>query len=118
MSAGLHGLTRAIAVDHKDGVRCNANVPGWIDTELNTAFIESLGDPTSSAKIGGIHPIGRTGQPEEIAGLACWLLSMRLFHHRSGLDRRWGPDEQAKPALDTTQSPRIAGTTHVSPASP
>ena len=75
--AGLHGLTRAISVDHgKDGVRCNAIAPGWIDTELNTAFIESLGDPDEfRAKIGGIHPIGRTGQPDEIAALACWLLS-------------------------------------------
>ena len=75
--AGLHGLTRAIAVDHgRDGVRCNAIAPGWIDTDLNTAFIESLGDPeTFKAALGGIHPVGRTGSPEEVAGLAAWLCS-------------------------------------------
>ena len=74
---GLHALTRAIAVDHgPDNVRCNAIAPGWIDTELNTAFIESLGDPTAfKAALGKIHPVGRTGAPEEIAGLAAWLTS-------------------------------------------
>ncbi|MEM9277650.1 MAG: SDR family oxidoreductase [Pseudomonadota bacterium] len=75
--AGLHGLTRAVAVDHgPDGVRCNAVAPGWIDTELNTAFIESLGDPEEfRRKIGGIHPVGRTGKPREIASLVAWLAS-------------------------------------------
>ncbi len=74
---GLHALTRAIAVDHgKDGVRCNAIAPGWIDTDLNTAFVESLGDPeTFKAALGKIHPVGRVGTPEEIAGLAVWLAS-------------------------------------------
>ena len=75
--AGLHGLTRALAVDHgKQGVRCNAVAPGWIDTDLNTAFIESLGNPDEfREKIGGIHPVGRTGKPEEIATLVTWLAS-------------------------------------------
>lgn len=75
--AGLHGLTRAIAVDHgKDGVRCNAVAPGWIDTDLNVDFIESLENPEAfRKKIGGIHPIGRTGNPEEVASLVKWLVS-------------------------------------------
>ncbi len=75
--AGLHGLTRAIAVDHgPDGVRCNAVAPGWIDTELNTDFIASLNDPKKfREKIGDIHPVGRTGKPEEVASLVAWLAS-------------------------------------------
>jgi len=75
--AGLQGLTRAVAVDHgADGVRCNAVAPGWIDTPLNTGFIESLGDPDRfRAEIGKIHPVGRTGKPLEVARLICWLAS-------------------------------------------
>ncbi len=75
--AGLHGLTRAVAIDHgQDGVRCNAVAPGWIDTPLNVDFIESLGDPDTFRKqIGKIHPVRRTGAPEEVAKLICWLAS-------------------------------------------
>jgi len=75
--AGLHGLTRAIAVDHgAEGIRCNAVAPGWIDTDLNVEFIESMPDPKSFRRdIGKIHPVGRTGKPEEVAGLVAWLAS-------------------------------------------
>jgi len=75
--AGLHGLTRAVAVDHgPDGVRCNAVAPGWIDTPLNEDFIASLAEPAAfRTKIGGIHPLGRSGAPQEVAELICWLAS-------------------------------------------
>ncbi|MEL6234923.1 MAG: SDR family oxidoreductase [Pseudomonadota bacterium] len=75
--AGLHGLTRAVAVDHgPDGVRCNAVAPGWIDTELNEDFIESMPNPSAfRARLGSIHPVGRTGTAEEVASLVCWLAS-------------------------------------------
>lgn len=75
--AGLHGLTRSIAVDHgAEGIRCNAVAPGWIDTDLNMEFIESMPDPAAFRRnIGKIHPIGRTGKPEEVAALVAWLAS-------------------------------------------
>lgn len=75
--AGLHGLTRAVAVDHgADGVRCNAVAPGWIDTPLNVNFIEAQPDPTAfRARIGTVHPVGRTGRSEEVAALVTWLAS-------------------------------------------
>jgi len=74
--AGLHGLTRAVAVDHSREVRCNAVAPGWIDTELNEAFVEGMPDPVGfRANIGKIHPVGRTGRPEEVAALVAWLAS-------------------------------------------
>jgi len=75
--SGLHGLTRAVAVDHGiEGVRCNAVAPGWIDTDLNIDFVESMPDPVSFRRdIGRIHPIGRTGTAEEVAALVAWLAS-------------------------------------------
>ncbi|MER9657812.1 SDR family oxidoreductase [Mesorhizobium sp. M0152] len=75
--AAIHGLTRAIAIDHSgEGVRCNAVAPGWIDTDLNVDFIESMTDPkTFREQIARIHPIGRSGKPEEVANLVAWLAS-------------------------------------------
>ena len=75
--AGLHGLTRAISVDHgSEGVRCNAVAPGWIDTKLNIDFIKNLGkEKKFKKKLKNIHPIGRTGNPEDVAQLICWLVS-------------------------------------------
>ena len=75
--AGLHGLTRAIAVDHGvDGIRCNAVAPGWIDTQLNEEFIDSMDNPAEFRKsIDTIHPIRRTGAPEDVAKLVSFLAS-------------------------------------------
>lgn len=73
--AGLHGLTRAVAVDHgHEGIRCNAVAPGWIDTELNLEFGTSQPDPEAFQRdIGRIHPVGRAGVPEEVAALVAFL---------------------------------------------
>lgn len=73
--AGLHGLTRAVAVDHgPEGIRCNAVAPGWIDTDLNLEFIKSMPDPTTFHRdIGSIHPVARIGKPEEVAALVAFL---------------------------------------------
>ena len=75
--AGLQGLTRAIAVDHGvDGIRCNALAPGWIDTALNEEFIESMDNPGQFREsIKSIHPIRRTGTPEDVAKLVSFLAS-------------------------------------------
>jgi meso-butanediol dehydrogenase / (S,S)-butanediol dehydrogenase / diacetyl reductase len=73
--AGLHGLTRAIAVDHGE-IRCNAVAPGWIETSLNEDFVESMDDVEAFRnKLKTIHPVGRTGAPLEVANLICWLAS-------------------------------------------
>ena len=74
---GLHALTKAAAVDAGPmGVRVNAIAPGWVDTELNNDFIEQMPDPASFRKqIAKIHPLGKTGAPDEIASLAAFLAS-------------------------------------------
>ncbi|UWQ93818.1 SDR family oxidoreductase (plasmid) [Rhodobacteraceae bacterium M382] len=73
--AGLHGLTRAVAVDHGgEGIRCNAVAPGWIDTDLNVDFIDAMPDPGAFRRdVGKIHPVARTGTPEEVAALVAFL---------------------------------------------
>ncbi|QHS24563.1 SDR family oxidoreductase [Virgibacillus sp. MSP4-1] len=73
--AGLHGLTRSVAVDHGDeGVRCNAVAPGWIDTDLNLDMIDSMADAeTFRRDIARIHPVGRSGSPDEVAALVAFL---------------------------------------------
>ncbi len=75
--AGLHALTRAVAIDHGgDGVRCNAVAPGWIDTPLNVDFVASMeGQASFQERLEALHPIGRTGSPEEVASLVAWLAS-------------------------------------------
>ncbi|SFP30603.1 SDR family NAD(P)-dependent oxidoreductase [Salibacterium halotolerans] len=73
--AGLHGLTRSVAVDHgHEGIRCNAVAPGWIDTELNLDMVENSEDAEAFRRdIAGIHPVARTGSPEEVAALIAFL---------------------------------------------
>ncbi|MER9064688.1 SDR family oxidoreductase [Mesorhizobium sp. M0698] len=73
--AGLHGLTRAVAVDGgPDGVRCNGVAPGWIDTDLNVNFVAALPE-RARARLGAIHPLGRTGRVEEVAAMVAWIAS-------------------------------------------
>ena len=75
--SGLHGLTRAVAVDYgAEGIRCNAVAPGWINTKLNKDFINSIENNNNFLdKLNHIHPIGRIGEPTEVANLICWLVS-------------------------------------------
>jgi meso-butanediol dehydrogenase/(S,S)-butanediol dehydrogenase/diacetyl reductase len=72
---GVHALTRAIAVDHgRDGIRCNAICPGWINTDFNDAYFDKLKDRQAGiAAITALHPVGRLGTPEDVARTAVWL---------------------------------------------
>jgi NAD(P)-dependent dehydrogenase (short-subunit alcohol dehydrogenase family) len=70
-------LSRGIALDYaKQGVRCNAICPGWVDTPINYAHAEMLGglDKVYDS-IDSFQPIGRPGEPREIANVALFLAS-------------------------------------------
>ena len=75
--AGLHGLTAAVAVDHgREGVRCNAIAPGWINSELSEAYIDSMPDSARLRReLLVMHPVGRLGEPTDVGNLAVWLAS-------------------------------------------
>lgn len=75
--SGVHGLTRAVAIDlGPTGVRCNAVAPGWIDTPLNASYVDALPDRESAIEaLADIHPIGRVGDPSDVADVVVWLAS-------------------------------------------
>ena len=70
-------LTKGIALDYaKQGIRCNAIAPGWVDTPLNHAHAAMLGGLEHVyATIDSFQPIGRPGEPREIANVALFLAS-------------------------------------------
>jgi NAD(P)-dependent dehydrogenase (short-subunit alcohol dehydrogenase family) len=70
---GVAALTRSHAVAFaKDGIRVNAIAPGWIDTRLAAGAIHN---PERSNAIMSRIPIGRWGEPQDIAKVAGFLLS-------------------------------------------
>jgi len=71
---GIAQLTRAMAVDHgTEKIRVNAICPGWIETPMNKNFF-ALG-PHIMQQANKMHPIGRIGQPQEVAGVVSFLVS-------------------------------------------
>jgi NAD(P)-dependent dehydrogenase (short-subunit alcohol dehydrogenase family) len=70
-------LTRGIALDYAArGIRCNCICPGWVDTKINHAHAAMMGGLEKIyANIGQFQPIGRPGEPREIAHLALFLAS-------------------------------------------
>ncbi len=77
--AAIEGLTRALAVEYGSlGIRVNAVALGSISTERYQAFLDQQ-DPATLAQIEKemrrLHPIGRAGQPDEVAASVAHLLS-------------------------------------------
>jgi NAD(P)-dependent dehydrogenase (short-subunit alcohol dehydrogenase family) len=70
----LEGMARSMAVDlSADGIRINCIAPGFIVTAMTNKAFE--GDPERLAKVLGRTPMGKLGQPEDIAGTAFFLAS-------------------------------------------
>jgi len=73
---GLVGLTKAIALDYAaHRVRANAICPGFIETERSLKFAAYNRPEEWQAKKLAEIPLGRLGQPEEVASLAAFLAS-------------------------------------------
>ena len=69
--AGLVNLTRTLAVEFAgEGIRVNAVSPGYIETPLLDGLDEATKDHLTS-----LHPVGRLGEPEEIAKAVTFLAS-------------------------------------------
>ncbi|GAB4324014.1 MAG: SDR family oxidoreductase [Dehalococcoidia bacterium] len=70
---GVAGLTKQFAIFYGPrGVRVNAVAPGYIYTPM-TAPIREM--PGAEQVLASMHPMGRLGQPEEIAAAAAFLAS-------------------------------------------
>ena len=69
---GVIGLTKAGALEYATrNIRVNAVAPGVISTPL----IGNILDEAASSHMRGLHPIGRIGEPREVADLVAFLLS-------------------------------------------
>lgn len=69
---GVVGLTKTAALEYSDkNIRINSVGPGYIKTPLLT---NSLNEEQMKPLV-GLHPIGRLGEPEEVAELVLWLSS-------------------------------------------
>jgi NAD(P)-dependent dehydrogenase (short-subunit alcohol dehydrogenase family) len=67
---GLVGMTRALAIDLAPDVRVNAIAPGLIASEMSLAIPDEIREKMIAA-----IPLGRMGEPKEIAQAVWYLLS-------------------------------------------
>ncbi|OQE32355.1 hypothetical protein PENSTE_c001G04733 [Penicillium steckii] len=80
--AGVLSLMQSCAVAlGKYGIRCNALLPGTIRTQLNDA---DMADPEKRTYMEGRIPLGRLGQPPDLAGPAVFLACEELSSYVTG----------------------------------
>ncbi len=72
IKAGINGMTRALAVELGPlGIRANTINPGWVEVERTR---EELPDERRE-RVESVHPLGRIGNPEDVAGATAFLAS-------------------------------------------
>jgi NAD(P)-dependent dehydrogenase (short-subunit alcohol dehydrogenase family) len=72
-------LSKGVAVDYGPfGIRCNAVLPGTIETPMTLAVLPADLSREEALRLEGeLHPLGRVGQPDEVAEVVAFLLSDR-----------------------------------------
>lgn len=74
--AGLHSLTQHLAIELADhGIRVNAVSPAVVETTIYKSFIKEAQIAETLAGFNDFHPIGRIGQPKDVASVVAFLLS-------------------------------------------
>ena len=75
--AALNGFVKSLAVDYvKQGIRCNAILPGTVETPSWEGRVQMADDPIKAREeFIARQAMGRLAQPEEIASLATYLAS-------------------------------------------
>ncbi|MNL67420.1 Acetoacetyl-CoA reductase [compost metagenome] len=70
--AGIHGFTKALALElASKGVTVNTVSPGYLDTRM----VQAVPEDVLKEKILPQIPVGRLGQPEEVAALVAFMCS-------------------------------------------
>ncbi|AKS31872.1 SDR family NAD(P)-dependent oxidoreductase [Mycolicibacterium goodii] len=74
---GVLALTKSAAVRYgRDGIRCNTVLPGDMQTEMVEAYFAAAEDPAAlRAQAEGEYPLGRIGEPREVARAVLFLAS-------------------------------------------
>lgn len=78
--AALQGFTKTLALElGRFGITANAVAPGFIETEMTHATAERIGRPFAELAVEAsqVIPVGRIGQPEDVANVVSFLASER-----------------------------------------
>jgi NAD(P)-dependent dehydrogenase (short-subunit alcohol dehydrogenase family) len=85
---GVVGLTKAAAIEYaRSGIRVNAVCPAVIETDMVSRAFGGV-----SEELANMHPIGRVGQPREVADAVVWLCSEHasfITGHALPVDGGW-----------------------------
>ncbi|TMG16361.1 MAG: SDR family oxidoreductase [Chloroflexi bacterium] len=76
--AGLQGMARTLAIElGAFNINVNAVAPGFVETRMTRATAERMGIDFEAFKVGAASqiPLGRIGQPEDIANVIAFLCS-------------------------------------------
>jgi NAD(P)-dependent dehydrogenase (short-subunit alcohol dehydrogenase family) len=72
VKAGINSMTRALALElGPHGIRVNTVNPGWVEVERTRDEL----DDDDRERVERIHPLGRIGTPQDVAGTVAFLAS-------------------------------------------